>query len=234
MSEKVEILTEDQAVKGLAYPIEVKVYEEGVQLIPSSATITVKNPDGTKQVEDQSMTIDSDTGTMTYSLTATYTAKLWENAIIEISYVVSSVTYKAVFLFDVVLNKLKCSIIDEDLKGYFPKLKDELWDEQINYDPQIQEAFKIVKRDIKDKGKRPHMLIDGMQIRELIIFKTFEMIFFDFAKNEEDVWFMRYQTMKETYDNRFAKLNIKYDIDEDALIDEAEKKGALGQIDLER
>ena len=234
MSEKVEILTEDQAVKELAYPIEVKVYEEGVQLIPSSATITVKNPSGTKQVEDQSVTVDSNIGTMIYSLAATYTAKLWENAVIEISYVVSSVTYKAVFLFDVVLNKLKCSVVDYDLKGYYPKLENEIWDEQITYDPQIQEAFKIVKRDIKDKGKRPAMLIDGMQIREIIILKTFELIFFDFIKEEGDKWWIRHQDSQEKYRDRFAKLTIKYDVDESSLIEEDEAKGVLGQVTLER
>jgi len=233
MSEKVEILTEDQAVKGLDYPIEVKVYEGGTQKVPSSATITVKNPSGTKQVEDQSMSIDEN-GTMTYTFSSSKTTKLWENAVIEISYVISSVTYKAVFFFDVVLNKLKCSVIDADLKNYFPKLANLIWSEQQNYDKQIQEAFRLVKRDIKDKGRRPAMLIDGMQIRELIILKTFELIFFDFAKKEEDVWYLRYEEVKNGYRDRFDRLNILYDKDESGLIEEDEKKEVLGQIDLDR
>ncbi len=230
MSEKVEILTENEAVKSLAYPIEVKVYEAGVQLTPTSATITVKNPGGTAQVEDEAVTITS--GTMTYSLIATYTATLWENAIIELSYVVSSVTYKAIFLFDVVLNRLKCNIIDQDLKDYMPALASDIWSVQTNYDKQIQEAFNIVKRDIKDKGRRPHMLIDGSQIRECLILKTFELIFFAFAKTEEDIWWNRYLMVKEKYEERFSKLVIKYDIDEDGLINDDEKKITIAQSTL--
>lgn len=232
MSEKVEILTENEAVKSLAYPIEVKVYEAGVQVTPTSATITVKNPGGTAQVEDQTVTITS--GTMTYSLTNTYTGTLWENAIIELSYVVNSIAYKAIFLFDVVLNRLKCNIIDTDLKDYFPALAAEIWSIQTNYDKQIQEAFNIVKRDIKDKGKRPHMLIDGSQIRECLILKTFELIFFAFAKTEEDIWWNRYMMVKEKYDDRFSKLVIKYDIDENGLIDSDERKVIVSQVKLVR
>ncbi len=232
MSEKVEILTENEAVKSFAYPIEVKVYEAGVQLTPTSATIMVKNPGGTAQVEDDAVTITS--GTMTYSLIATYTATLWENAVIELSYIVSSVTYKAIFLFDVVLNRLKCNIIDQDLKDYMPALAAEIWSVQTNYDKQIQEGFNIVKRDIKDKGRRPHMLIDGSQIRECLILKTFELIFFAFAKTEEDIWWNRYLMTKEKYEERFSKLVIKYDADEDGQIDSDERKVNISQLELKR
>jgi len=230
---KVEILTEDQAVKGLAYPVEIKAFDAGAQLVPTSAAITVKDPDGDEIVTAAAMTIDGN-GTMTYSLAATYTATLWENAVIEVSYVVSSVTYKAVFLFDVVLCQLKPTVVDSDLQNYFPQLADEIWEHEANYDKQIQEAFRLVKRDVKDKGRRPAMLIDGMQVRELIILKTFELVFFEFAKNQEDIWWKRYEEMKGQYRERFDKLSIKYDEDEDQVIDEDEKAGALGQITLQR
>ncbi len=235
MSEKVEILTENEAVKSLAYPIEVKVYEGGTQLVPSSGTITVKNPGGTAQVEDVAVSVAAG-GTMTYSLVSTITTTLWENAIIELSYIVSTVTYKAIFLFDVVLNRLKCNIIDQDLKDYFPALAANIWSVQspANYDVQIQEGFNIVKRDIKDKGRRPHMLIDGSQIRECLILKTFELIFFAFAKDEEDIWWNRYLMTKEKYEERFSKLVIKYDEDEDGLIEGDEGDVSLSQITLKR
>ena len=230
---KVEILTEDQAIKAMAYPIEIKAYEAGVQLVPTSATITVKDPDGAAKVTDQTMSIDAN-GTMTYTFPADKTSTLWENAIIEISYILSSVTYKVVFHFDVVLCQIKPTVVDADLKNYFPQLAQEIWADEANYDKQIQEAFKIIKRDIKDKGRRPAMLIDGMQVRELLVTKSFELIFFEFAKSEEDIWWKRYEEMKARYTERFDKLVIKYDRDEDMLIDEDEKMGSLGQITLER
>lgn len=230
---KVEQLTEDQAVKTYDFPIEFKVHEEGTQLVPSSATITVKDPDGDEQVGDAAMVV-AVAGTMTYSLSSTYTAALWENAIIEIEYVISTVTYKAVFFFDVVLNKLKCDVTDADLLNYEPDFAAEEWPSQDDYDPQIQEAFLDVKQDIKNKGKRPSLLIDGRQLRKTIIFKTLEIIFMAFAKSTEDVNWEKYLKYKTAYETQFAALVIKYDEDEDALIDEDEKAQLVSQVNFLR
>lgn len=234
MSEKVEILTENQAVKNLDFPIEIKVYEGGTQIIPSSATITIKDPGGEEKIEDADMSIDEN-GTMTYTLDKEYTDTLWEDALIEVEYVYDSSTFRSVFIFDVVLNILKCSVIDADLRKYHPQLEDEIWeDEQSNYDDQIQEAFRLVKRDVKNKGKRPAMIIDGMQIRELIILKTFELVFFDFSKDESDIWFVRYKDVRDRYESARDALVIHYDIDESGILEEDERGRSLGQIDLER
>lgn len=233
MSKYVEILTDNEAVKSYDYPIEVKVYLEGTQTVPSSATITVKDPKGKKQVEDQAVSI-AGSGTMTYTLDSAYTADLWENAIIEIEYIINSVTYKMVSLFDVVLNKLKCSVIDANLKEYYPLLADEIWTGTTNYDDQIQEAFLEVKRDIRDKGKRPAMLIDGSQIRELIIAKTFEIIFFSMIKEDGDKWFIRHEKEAQRYKDKMAKLLIHYDVDESGTIEEEERSLSLSQFQMKR
>jgi hypothetical protein len=231
---KVEILTDDQAVQDYAFPVEVKIYEDGVQLVPTSATITINDPDGTAEVIAAAMTVAAGVGTLTYPLTATYTADLWENAIIEVDYVIATVHYKAVFFFDVVLNALKCSVIDADLKSYAPLLATVIWNTQTTYDKQIQEAFRAIKRDVKNKGKRPSMLIDGTQIRELIILKTFELICFDFAKNTEDIWWARYQKYRDAYVAAFASLTIKYDEDESGTVDTDEEGTPLGQVTFQR
>lgn len=230
----VEILTEDQAVKGQAFPIEVKVYSAGAQVKPTSATITIKDPDGEEIVSAAVMTINGTTGTLTYSLAQASTDELWENATMEITYVLSSVTYKAVFFFDVVLTALKPNVIDADLQKYFPQIVSDIWSGTSNYDGQIQEAFRIVKRLIKDRGRRPAMLIDGSQVRELVIIKTFEIIFFNFSKAPDDIWWRRYEQYKELYQQRFDALVIKYDEDESGTIDDSEAGGSLGQITLSR
>lgn len=230
---KIEILTEDQAVKGYAYPVEVKVYEAGAQLVPASATITIKEPDGTAVISAAAMAVGAG-GTLTYTLEAAKTLRLWEAAIMEIAYVVGAVSYKAVFFFDVVLNALKCNVVDDDLKKYFPLLQNEIWAGTSNYSGQIDEAFRVLKRLIKDRGRRPAMLIDGAQVRELIIIKTFELIFFSFAKDPEDVWWKRYEQYRTLFNERFGSLVIKYDEDESGTVETDEKEDSLGQTTLER
>jgi hypothetical protein len=225
-------LSDDQAVKDQVYSIEVMVYTAGVQVKPTAASIVIKDPDGTEILASTAMTIGT-TGTMAYSLVAAKTADLWENAVMEIAYTISTVVYKATFFFDVVLNALACNVTDDDLKAYFPQLADEIWSGTANYSGQIAEAFNAVKRLIKDKGKRPSMLIDGEQVRELVIIKTFEMIFFNFAKDPEDVWWKRYEKYAALFTARFAALQIKYDEDASGTIEADEQQG-LGQLTLIR
>ena len=226
-------LSEDQAARDAAFLIEAKVYSAGVQVKPTSATVTVRDPDGTEILAATAMTVDDTTGTLSYSLAAAKTADLWENAIIEINYTIATVIYRATFFFDVVITPLACDVIDADLKAYFPLLADEIWTGATSYDGQIAEAFRAVKRMIKDKGRRPSMLIDGSQVRELVIIKVFEMIFFNFAKDPEDVWWKRYIAYHDLFTARFAALQIKYDEDESGTI-EADESLGLGNLSLVR
>jgi hypothetical protein len=250
----VEQLTNDEAILGYDYPVEVKAYNAGKQLIPTAATITIKCGDKeassdvlglsvfpgtvTTIVDAATMTLDT-FGTMTYMVATALLPNLSENYVMQVEYTVGGIKEKATFLFDVVLNALKCSVLDADLKAYSPQISVELWpgdDMPPNYDGQIQEAFKIVKRGIKDKGKRPTMLIDGSQVRELVILKTFEMLCFDFAKaaTPTDIWWARYLKYAEMYKAMFACLEIKYDEDQSGTIEMDEKKETLGQIFLQR
>ncbi|MHB8053678.1 MAG: hypothetical protein ACYDH3_00275 [Candidatus Aminicenantales bacterium] len=222
-------LTEDQAVKDQAYPIEVKVYSAGVQVKPTAASIVIKDPDGDEALASTAMTVGS-TGTLTYSLASSKTDELWENAVMEIIYTISTVVYRATFLFDVVLNALVCDVTDDDLKAYFPQLADEIWSGVTNYSGQIAEAFREVKRLIKDKGRRPAMIIDGSQVRELVIIKTFEMIFFNFAKDPEGIWWKRHEKYVALFTQRFAGLVISYDEDESGSIDSDEKGRNMAQV----
>jgi len=225
-------LSEDQAPRDAAFPIEAKVYSAGTQVKPTSATVTVRDPDGTEILAATAMTIET-AGTLTYLLAAAKTADLWESAVIEINYTIATVVYRATFFFDVVITPLACDVVDNDLKAYFPLLADEIWTGTTSYSGQIAEAFNAVKRLIKDKGKRPSMLIDGSQVRELVIIKTFEMIFFNFSKDPEDVWWKRYIAYHDLFTARFAALQIKYDEDESGTI-ETDEQQRLGQLTLIR
>lgn len=218
----VEKLTEDQAQQSVAFPVEVKVYRGGAQIIPSAATITVRDPDGTALVTAAAMTINATTGTLTYSLGTAYTADLGENYVLEVDYTASGESHQATFFFDVVLQRLRVTVTDDDLRAYYPQIGDELWAEEASYAGQIEEAFLVVKRLIKDKGKRPAMLIDGSQLRELVIVKAFEMIFFAFAKSADDIWWARHQKYAALFDQRFQSLRIKYDEDESGTIEDDE------------
>jgi hypothetical protein len=231
----VEVLTEDQAVRGLDYPIEIKVYAAGVQIKPSSATITVQGNDGSVWVNAAASTVNSSTGTITYTLDEDYTGTLAENCIIQIVYIVSSVSYQGTFLFDVVIQPLRLNVIDADLTAYEPRLADGKWSSQTNFDAQIQEAFRVIKRDIKNKGKRPVLIIDGAQVRELIILKTFEIIFLSWIKATGDIFQVKQEKYYEKYGLALEAIILKYDENESGTIEaKYEDQEAFGQPMLRR
>ena len=91
----------------------------------------------------------------------------------------------------------------------------------------------MVKRAIKDKGKRPSMLIDGSQVRELVIFKTFELLFRSWAKKPtDDLWVWKCDAYEKAYNVALAALVIAYDADQSGTMDgeEAGEAPGLGTI----
>jgi hypothetical protein len=104
--------------------IRLTVYDNNRPLIPSSANITLYKPDGTSLQAQVAVTaIDSTTGEMTYSLTATHTADTGLNFKAVWDYVVSAVTYYQTQLFDVVKSLLAIPITDDDLYNELESLR---------------------------------------------------------------------------------------------------------------
>lgn len=112
-----------QFLKGKTGEIRMTAYSSGVAVVPSSALITLKKPDGSELQAQASATVGSD-GEMTYSLTTTHTADHDLNYIAEWEFVVNSVTYYEKQLFDIVKSKLSIPITDEDLINELDSLRD--------------------------------------------------------------------------------------------------------------
>lgn len=231
------VLDENQALKDIAYDIEIEISRGGSddQIVPTSVTLTIKSPDGIVQIDEVTPSVSAG-GTITYELASTKTGTLWENALIELSYIdENSNAQKETLFFDVVRSILKNTVVDSDLTDYEPDLGSHRWSSQTSYYEQIRKAFGQVKKDIKNKGRRPEMLIDGAQIKEVIIYKALEIICFAFAKSpEEDIWWEKHQKWADMYDTEFAKLLIKYDEDESGTIEEDEKSKSMQEISFRR
>ena len=91
-------------------------YTNNRPTVPSSATVVLKGPGGnTIQASVAVTSIDSVTGELAYTLTATHTESLGENYIAEWTYVVSTVNKYETTLFDVVKHRLTSLINDSDI-----------------------------------------------------------------------------------------------------------------------
>jgi len=210
-------LVNSEALYQKDFEIKVYVYEDGVAITPSSASISIRLSNSSDYaVEDESMTISSNE--ITYTLSSSYIDDLLEDNIAEIKMIYNSNTYYFNFIFDIVLNRLYVNITDDDLKKYSPEMANQLWSSESNYQNQIEEAFNVIQRDLKNAGQRPYLLIDGSQIRELLIVKTFELIYFDFSKSEDDIFWSKYKDMQEKYSRLIQNMRYKVDTGTDTQI----------------
>lgn len=104
--------------------IRLTIYDNNRPQIPSAANITIYTPAGSElQAKAAASDIDSTSGEMTYSLTATHTADHDLNYKAVWDYTISGVVYYQTQLFDVVKSKLAIPITDDDLYNEFEALR---------------------------------------------------------------------------------------------------------------
>lgn len=103
--------------------VRLTVYQDNRAVVPSSAAIVLKKPDGSALQASAVATVNATTGEMTYSLTATHTADKDLDYRATWSYVVDTVTYIEEQLFDVVLSRLSIPITDDDLFSELDSLR---------------------------------------------------------------------------------------------------------------
>lgn len=218
-------LLSNEVAFGMGATIQVQFYVGKVPTLPTSAKLTLKSPSGVTIIDGLAMTLADPL--LTYTLTADNLDVMLENYRIYIEYVYDTVTYPVNFLLDVVLTPLVLSITDLDLQERHPNLATDLWTGSTDYSKQINLAFDEVKTDIKNRGNRPDMIIDNKQIEKPIEYKALELIFFDFATNNEGINWERYLAYKSKYIDAMTSLNIQYDSNRDGIIDSANLFGTI-------
>jgi len=219
----------NEALYEANYTPEIIVSVDGTKTAPSSATLTLYDPDGTEKVATRICTIN---GT-TKKITAAFTEidALSEDWRLLLSYIIGGVTYKLNLLFDVCRFVLLNPVSDDDLIELHPDLASECWAGQTTFLPQIEKAFADIKRKLKERGRRARMMIDATQIKDVIVCHALELVFFDFAKDTEDIWWNRYLKKAEQFVTDFESLHIAYDSDESGTVDET---ASFGNVELVR
>lgn len=228
-------LLNNESLFEYSYTPQMTISVDGVLTAPSSATLTLFDPSGDEIVTDRVCTINN----TTKIITATFTGgdgineidSLTEDWRLFLKYTISSTVYYVNFLFDVCRMILINPVTDSDLLLLHPKLASDRWSTQTTFSPQIEKAFSDIQRKLKERGKRARMMIDANQIKDLIICHALELIYFDFAKSTDDIWWNQYLKRAEQFAADMENLHIKYDQDESGTIDE---EITFGVVNLSR
>lgn len=104
-----------EVLKGKVGELNFIPYQNNQPAIASSASVILKKPSGDLLQASASATIDNASGKISYALTPTHTEELGENYSALWTYTVGGVDFYETMLFDVVLNKLGISIVDDDI-----------------------------------------------------------------------------------------------------------------------
>ena len=124
-------MKKQEVLKDKAGTIEYQLWEDGLQQVPATATVSITDPGGSElstPVTDASCTIGAD-GTVSYSIASSNSGTLGEGykAVFSINLTLSTspVTYRTVYatvLYDVVLSILQPIVTYEDLIKEYPVL----------------------------------------------------------------------------------------------------------------
>ena len=208
-----------EVLKGTSEAFSVTVYDAGVAATISSASYALYNSGGT---EKSSGSVTPASGVLAITILATHFPNVEESCRVKWTFVVGGITYVDHSLFDVVATKIWNSVLTSDLQKYHPNLTDDLWNGETNFDTQLQLAFNETKGDLKNKGLTPAGIVDGSQVKRMVIFKAFQLIFEDFSRDVGDIWEIRAEKAGDRYDLLIENTPIVFDQSGDEIVDSKE------------
>ena len=133
---------------------QIKLYEAGVEVTPTSGTFSLYNLSNTLVIDSEVMTLTGNI--LSYVIDSTYLDELGLNYRIYISGVDhDGNSFENSFFIDVVKTPLILSVIENDLLSKEPDLLSDLPATQTTFTKQIESAFEEVKGDIRIKDNRP-------------------------------------------------------------------------------
>lgn len=92
----------------------------------------------------------------------------------------------------------------------------------INYS---EDAFNFIQEKVKNDGKDIDLFLTTEQLKELHIYKTFDLICQDkfHDTTDEDLFYGRHVHYNNLFESTYQKLKADYDSNEDGIIEEDEK-----------
>ena len=170
--------------RGKSQTTRLEVYENGAQLVPTSGTYTMREPDGeTKVVDEVGLTIESD-GTATYVHSSSQLAEtrpLGEGYIQEFTLVISGVTYTFRRLAALARRRLYPTVTDEDLTELYTDLENLRPASISSYQKFIDSAWNEILRRTKQNGScYTYLVLSPESFHDALLNLTLAKIWRDF------------------------------------------------------
>lgn len=203
--------------RGKAQNTELKIFRDGSQIVPTSATYTLSKPDSGYIVEGGAATVALD-GTCTYAHSAGQmldTLILGEGYIQEWAVVISGETYTFRRMAAIVLRRLYPVISDVDLTELYSDLEALRPSSMSSYQSYIDSAWYTILRKIRSIGAGYEYLVTSPESfaeahRHLALYNIFRDFhsslgqsngrYLDLAQEHHKLYIDEFNTIKFVYD----------------------------------
>ena len=215
----------------------LQVYEDGSQLIPSSGTYTMREPDGEKKVVDAvALTIGID-GTATYTHTASQlssTRPLGEGYIQEFTLVIDGVTHTFRRLAALARRKLYPTVTDEDLTELYTDLENLRPASLTSYQKFIDASWSEILRRTKQSGScYSYLVLSPESFHDALLHLTLSKIWRDFhsALGQSQGRYLDLSSIHaKEYQYAYSQINLVYDQDHENKVQDPNQRTAKSPI----
>tara|TARA_Y100001963_G_C6760658_1_gene439300 strand:+ start:574 stop:1341 length:768 start_codon:yes stop_codon:yes gene_type:complete len=208
----------------------LKIYRDGSQIDPTSATYTLIKPEGESVVSDVVATIDVD-GTVSYTHSAGQLSSsllLEEGYIQEWNVTISGIEYLFRRMAAVVRRRLYPTVSQNDLTHIYANLSDVRPSSITSYQPYIDDAWYQIQRRIRTQNiGYPYLIMTAESFFDCHRHLSLYLIFRDFhsALGQSNGRYLDLaQEHYRLYQDGWGQINFIYDQDNDGKADDPDKR----------
>ena len=208
----------------------LKIYEDGVAVIPSSATFTLFNSDGLKVVDGVAAAISAG-GELSYVLLASSIPEITpfsDNWLIQWEATISGKTYTYRRTAAICRTKLYPVISDIDLTQLYSDLENIRPSNLTSYQQYIDEAWILIIERLKSQGNFPYLIISNQSLRPVHLDASLMLIWRDMISS--GLGDGRYSELaiehRRSFESGFQRLSFKYDTNEEGIAEEDQRRPA--------
>jgi len=99
-----------------------------------------------------------------------------------------------------------------------------------SYSKEIQRAFEKIEERIMRLGKRPELILDPYDLREVHICYSVSEVCKGFVTGEENFWWRMWKEYEKRAEEAFAGINLKYDASMDGYIAGSEESARVNVL----
>lgn len=206
--------------RGKSQTTSLQVYQDGAQLVPSSGTYTIREPDGeTKIVDEVSLTID-EAGTASYVHTSSQlndNRPLGEGYIQEFTLVIDGYSHTFRRLAALARRRLYPTVTDEDLTELYTDLENLRPASITSYQKFIDSSWMEILRRTKQGGScYSYLVLSPESFHDALLHLTLAKIWRDFhsALGQSQGRYLDLSSLHhKEYQFAYSQINMIYDQD---------------------